>query len=537
MGAASWLLALLACPQAPRIDVPRVTVFDEEVPVSLAVGVSDPQDDPVALRVTGLPAGAIWDPQRRTVHFTPDLTQGGQSWTVQLVADDGEHQTRTEWRWRVADTLTPPDPVVTARTVGQTHILWRVAQRTDASLDPPGLAGRTFQATVTLPRGEAAPRSVPVRVRLHGFGGRPRGLPAPGTVVIEPADPDHSYWWGMAAGLPEGVGDGPVVAYTQRRVLHLLAWVLDQVPSADPDRVLLEGASMGGAGALSLGLLFPRHFAAVRGTIGQTVPRNQRPSRLAQLSQLYGHPQDALASPSGRPVWDEMDLTRVLADDPGARDQWVFTRHGRDDPLIHFSAVVQDSPVTGLSFYEAVQMWAVGHHAVWDEGGHGSPDPVLGSHWWEEPDDWHPERFLTRTSSFPAFTRASTDGVPGDGSPTGRVPWHPEDGYAGAVEVAGDSGWAGDSFGGLNQHPRWDPEGVEDSASRWAVPLRVVGVQAATVDVTPRRTQVFRPQVGDRIAWTCGDQEGEVRADRDGVTVAGVRLTSAWQTLALEVIH
>jgi hypothetical protein len=103
-------------------------------------------------------------------------------------------------------------------------------------------------------------------------------------------------------------------------VLRLLEWVLSTYPSADPERVYLEGISMGGAGAMTLGLLHARHFCHVQAFYGQAIPRNHRPSRLAQLSGLWGAPAAGLDDGEGLAAWDRMDLTRVIAELPEARD-------------------------------------------------------------------------------------------------------------------------------------------------------------------------------------------------------------------------
>ena len=76
-----------------------------------------------------------------------------------------------------------------------------------------------------------------------------------------------------------------------------------------------------------------------------------------------------------------------------------------------------------------------------------------------------------------------------------------------------------------------------DTHDTWSVPLRVVGVTSAQVDVTPRRTQSWDPLPGETVAWSCGSQSGEAVATEDGVKVRDVTLGTTWQTLTLEVIH
>jgi len=110
----------------------------------------------------------------------------------------------------------------------------------------------------------------------------------------------------------------------------------------------------------------------------------------------------------------------------------------------------------------------------------------------------------------------------------------------------------GDPRGTINGHFAWSSSGqnfdpkrtaddIVDTPDRWAVCLRLVpsgvggewGQDTATVDVTPRRTQRFKPAAGEKVQWVnydCSSPEqmkkvdaGEVVADRYGlVTVPKV---------------
>jgi hypothetical protein len=240
---------------------------------------------------------------------------------------------------------------------------------------------------------------------------------------------------------------------------------------------------MGGAGALTLGLTRARHFAYLTAILGQAVPRNHRPSRLTQLSGLYG--------PTDGPVWDDMDLTRVLRDSPEAQDQYVFVRHAKDDPTIHFGAAVLPSPLTGDTLYDALQGLGIGHLAIWDEGGHGPADPVLGSAWWD--DDFsviHDDvTFVRQGLAFPAFRLSSADGDPGDGTGNGKQDWGNNAGYAGDYTVAGRHGVDGRPRGGAQPVPALgrDAGGRLDRPVRGAVArARRRGVGAAEERVPER---------------------------------------------------
>jgi hypothetical protein len=341
-----------------------------------------------------------------------------------------------------------------------------------------------------------------------------------------------------------------------RRVLHLLGWVLEKYPDADAERVYADGASMGGAGAAMFGLLHARHVGWTNATIFQAIPRNHRPSRLAQLTGLWGSPAQNLDSGNGTGVWDWLDLTRVLESSPEARSQAMFIKHGKDDPTIHFGAVMTPSPLTQKSFYQALAAAKPGYEAVWDEGAHGPADPVLGDGWWQN--GWNPifdgTASARRNQAFPAFTGSSLDGNPGTGQGNGKQPWNAETGYSGQLDVPGDTGWDGAIAGALNRSLRWDATQLVDTVDAFSVPVTVLdgpggappkagypttgdkldGTAPAKVDVTVRRAQAFRCKPGETLAWTFGGAAGKVIAGPNGdVTVPGLAVTTAWTVLSL----
>lgn len=535
---------------------PQVVAEDETLDLVLKV-----EGEGARLFVSGLPEGAHFDPGTRRLRFTPDFTQGGKSWPVSILATDGKSRSRLSFSVSAVDTIRPPEPqVASTETVGA----WRrltVWQKTDSYLDSPGHAGRTLSAIVTTPLVTDGPSRLPVRVGLHGFFGFPSREGWEGEIRIFPHDPMNSYWWGYSDRLPGGdPSSGAVPPYTLRRVLHLVAWVLRSFPIADSDRVYVEGPSMGGAGAMLLGLLSARHFSWVESSLGQAIARNHRPSRISQLDGLWGTPDRNLVGGTpglvGMGVWDTQDMTRLLLNSPESRDQFLFLKHGKDDTTIHFGAAVMKSPLTGRSLYGALQEEHIGHTAVWDEGGHGPEDPVLRGRWWES--GWNPifddTAYLRRHLAFPAFSRCSTDRSPGTGKGNGQKVWNAESGFAGKLEVAGDTGWDGEIAGVLNRGLRWDARAIVDTEDEFRIPLKVLdgpggpppragyptlgdrldGSLPVRVDVTPRRVQRFQCLPGESVRWELGAQRGIVKANEDGsVTVPALELSTQWQTLSL----
>lgn len=497
----------------------------------------------------GLPPGAHLYEAAREIRFRPDFIQGrDEPWNASVTVSDGTKTLTHSFTISVVDSIHPPAPEITETEQLDGCTRYTLTQTTDDYLDSSGYAGRSFQARVSVPDSAAEGSLAPVRISLHGYGALAPSTPGCSSdIVINPFDPMNSYWWGYSENLPDGKATtGTVPAYTVRRVLNLLAWALER--HGDPNRTLITGGSMGGAGAMTIGLLWGRHFAAIDATYGQAIPRNHRPGRLATLEPMWGTIESNLDG-----VWDHMDLTRALAEDPEAWSPFVFTKHGKDDPTIHFGAMVIESPLTKQSFYEAL----VGHphYSVWDEGGHGTVDPVMPSGWWDG--GWnrlHDDTAFVRSDlAVPAFSASSLDGAPGDGGGNGKVEWDDNGGYAGTVSVAGDTGWSGDIAGVLNRHLRWDATQIVDTRDRFEIPLRIEsgdgenppeegyptlhdlldGALPATVDVTLRNAQKFTLAPGQSVNWEFGTQSGTATARDDGSIVVSVSLDDELSTLIL----
>lgn len=531
---------------------PGAQTVNEDQSLSIGLQLSGFNDSTLRIFLDGLPPGALFNEVQRSITFKPDFIQGGRSWNVSAVATDGQNTAEVAFAIAVNDTIQPPWPTTSSQTSHSGHVRLLLSQVSDAYLDSPGRAGRAYAARVAVPTSATANNKLPVRIYLHGLGASPINSGSSSEFRIYPHDPDNTYWWGYSEKLPQGSATSGIIPnYTQRRALHLLEWVLKNYPGADEERVWTDGSSMGGAGGMTLGLLNGRHFSYARGVYGQAIPRNHRSARVSQLSGLWGAPDLNLAGPKGMGVWDHMDLTRALADDPDARNLFVETKHGKDDATIQFGAMVTASPLTGSSFYQSLQHQNVGHFVIWDEGGHGSSDPVMGSKWWG---NWDPVDDLRRNAPFVAFSAGLADEDPGDGSGNGKQNWSSTAGYAGTVSVSGDTGWNGDIAGTRNRYLRWNLDEIVDTQHTFTVPLRVdiqsgsgspkagyppkggpyQGSLPVVVDVTPRRVQRFKSLPDETIYWSFGSQSGQATADSWGdVTIKQLALTENWQTLEL----
>ena len=505
----------------------------------------------------GGPRGIVWDTARGLASYRPDWLEGGDAKTPREVAlegwRDGRLVRRAAVELRVDDALAPAQPVCVETTGTDALRRFACTLTTDSFLDGPTRVGRVVRSLVTVPRKPSEPASLPVRLWLHGLGGSPNSTSA-GCVGIAPHDPDTTYWWGY--GEPDaGITlITKVPDYTLRQSLVIVAWALAHFAEADPNRLSVQGSSMGGAGALQASTHYARHIAWADAALGQHIPRNHRPARLRTLSKLYGPPGAVALAADESSIWDELDVTRQFLLHPESREPFVTTRHGKDDTTINFGAALQPSPATGLSFYGALAALHIGHTAVWDEGGHGVSDPRLPSRW------WGPAWELTTDGTsrvalnlaHVAFTNATHDPDPGSMVSRDGAVWDPEAGFAGNVKVAGDTHWAGAFAGVINRGLRWKSDEIVDAVEAFSVPLRLLdgdgGASPAAgypctgkrlcaelpvrVDVTLRRTQAFRFAPDEPFVWRSGQQSGEGRANALGeVTVAGVEVTPQWRTM------
>ncbi len=541
----------------PLIDNIEPQEVDEEEEMQLSIDVSSSNTDNLRVFVQGLPPGALWNEEEHKIFFRPDFIQGGSIWNITVLAQNESGQSSHSFPLTINDTITPPAPQIVSTEDRGSYERLQMNQITDAYLDSPGHAGRSFEARIVAPKNATSENPLPVRIFLHGLGSSPYTQGTGGAFRIYPHDPANTYWWGYSENLPNGEANSGIVNnYTQRRVLHLLEWVLKTYPGADANRVLVVGSSMGGAGAAGMGLLAARHFSYVHATLGQTIAANHRPTRINSLSNFWGSPELDLPDSQGMGNWSRADLTRALRDNPEARNQFIFTKHAKDDGIIHFGAVVMPSTLTNLSFYQALQTYRPGHYVIWDEGGHGPSDPLLGSHWWDN--GWYPdsnsETYLRRNLAFPAFSLSSIDDNPGDMQGNGMQAWHTNAGFAGDVDTPNDTGWNGDRAGAFNRFLRWKSAHIVDAIDRFEIPLKALdgSGQAASasnepstgdhnphplpinVNVTLRRVQRFTTMPGEQLFWSYGNLSGslEVSADNE-IILEELPLLDTYQTLII----
>jgi hypothetical protein len=356
----------------------------------------------------------------------------------------------------------------------------------------------------------------PLQVGLHEWGGTAwygygwwYGW-QDGTVLLATNDVPQTWWYGYhdAYGRrPPRAGD-VVHNYTERRVLGMLEWVRTRW-KIDPDRVFVAGASMGGSGASAMAVRHADVFAFAISWVGLH-DLGRSPQFTEGLADLLGAPALGLRTADGAPVWDRVNLPRLLREDPAAETAFLTFANGRNDGAIGWPQAVDFARALQETRRPFVFRWGTGGHGErafvpTAEGGSDHPSPILD---------------IRRNRSLPAFTRGSLDDDPGDGGAGHGAP-----------------------EGQMNLYLRWDPGSVVDRADRWEARLYLVPGSprdTCTADVTARRVQAFKPAAGTRVAWRNVDrggavlQAGTVVADRWGlVTVPAVRITRAGGRLAL----
>lgn len=199
----------------------------------------------------------------------------------------------------------------------------------------------TFRFNVTVVPGSGA---LPVVLMLHGAGG-PNGPKEPQEFIdttipgiyVNPVsiwyvnggiDPltgtsrGEDWWMGYADS------NGVFQPVTADRVVRYVQWTLTQTAkwTPDPNRVYVQGGSMGGGGAQKIGLLNPNLFAAVVGVTGW-IDLN------AWVNGSYCKPGMAWRTTVG-PLCTNMHDTIYLAANATGRKIPLFLTWGSDDPFI-----------------------------------------------------------------------------------------------------------------------------------------------------------------------------------------------------------
>lgn len=323
-------------------------------------------------------------------------------------------------------------------------------------------------------------------------------------------------------------GDAPtaldtIVNYTQRRYLWIDEWLLRNF-NVDPNRIHINGHSMGSKGTTLMAKAFPNHYASAT-ILNNGFYEDDAPSL---VDVAFGTP--ALNFPtnlkgySGETIHfsNAADLeTRISA----ARDLPLLRSfHSKNDTgnSNHWDAEV-------VRQYQIADSLAWGAQLFWSERAHG-PDtgPDYNDHWINGnqatqqtivDDIAYEEGYFRSDVSFPAFFNHRLDlqnNDPGDGTPG-----------------IGPNG-VGDDWGAWGGYHRW--EHPVESAGQWQTTAWLESNAVFSNDNCPnnqlradlaiRKPQSFKPETGQMLNWTVRDadtgillQGGQTTVQADNLVV------------------
>ncbi|MEO5987574.1 MAG: alpha/beta hydrolase-fold protein [Candidatus Eisenbacteria bacterium] len=350
--------------------------------------------------------------------------------------------------------------------------------------------------------------------------------------LVAEQDP-HDFWFGYAKNYDiTSLSNTPpasdvVEDYTDRRLLFTLEWARRNFP-VDTTRVYAAGGSMGGICSVFLAMRHPELIAAAWANIPLVnFSFQQDPNTLAGFNEgnplrqrcdrLWGTVSTGLRMADGTQVFDRLNAGSLAASLESRFVPPIFMFNGRNDGVVGWAEKIP--------FYRDMRDHRAGGTFYWDRRDHYG---YVASAWSPMMNYGIPYIYRFRSNlSFPAFSNCSADANPGDGTATN-----------------------GDSVGTINGFLDWDPV-VADEPGRWVVNLSlrnpisawgpVVAPESLSVDVTPRRLQLFGVtpgmMYGYRVVRTSDAiqvQSGTLYADGLGVlTIPAVRVYRSGSALSI----
>lgn len=447
----------------------------------------------------------------------------------------------------VSEQVASPEPVF-QRTIPRPgyppvdiYTLWTTDRATAlfaAMANRPGLA---YDCAVL--RGGAPPTNSLMLV-LHARGGDflsasypLSGHPGEWVMALDdylPTADVATYWYGYHENYDLNLWTNPVPAagvvrdYTLERVIHTLRWARRHLP-IDSTRVYAFGISMGGIGSELLALRAPELIAAAMAIVAKfdfsflSDPNPLNAFNLGaglrqSVDRLWCPVATNLPSSEGWSTFDALNDGFVVGARRAVSLPPILAFNGRYDTIVGWAEKIP--------FYRALRDAQESAYLFWDPRDHlGSATAA----WSPMQSPSYLYRFRTDLS-FPALSHCSADNDPGDGT------------------VA-----RGDSIGCVNGFVEWDTLFV-DQADSWQTTLTLrdlpmlsgtaMSPESLTVDVTPRRTQAFRPVANTicsyrvvRVADGAVVQTGTVTSDSMGlVTVPAAKVYRAGSRVRLTAL-
>ncbi len=398
----------------------------------------------------------------------------------------------------VGETDDPPEPVLV--WVADTGRGWVYTQFMDYAAWNPTFDGYAYNYSVGVPSNYDGSTPFALTIHMDGWGTRYAVMDGSPydyqTIYVNVDDPHQTWYYGNAAVFDYGEGDipsvGPVGNFTEWRILRCVDDIIrDNTFNVDEDRIYAFGGSMGGSGALNLGLRYPDVFAAVYGagamtdyeTAGDFGGLDWEGDLVPKLGPIaedfpivnLGPRAEHLSPYNGTGVWDWMDHQENMLSRIGDEMPFIATAHGDADLIIEWQS--QGAPWYDIMDQQARRGFtgyvvAGGDHYWYGFVGCGSILPF--------------ESYVFRKDrSFPGVTDNSLNTqYDHNRSIEWSCPWN---------DFAGD---------------------IIDLPNRYEMVLRIVDdpdyPQSGTIDITPRRLQAFQVLPGRSYIWNNEDMGGTV---------------------------
>jgi len=291
------------------------------------------------------------------------------------------------------------------------------------------------------------------------------------------------WWWGgmhaKDANLKKknsGIETRPV----ERRVIDTIKWVIEKY-EIDSNRVYLSGNSMGGSGALGIGLRHGNVFAAIKANV---------PAGIDHADQRMAFSDHAAAKKLNLPD------PPITLDYSGQNDGWSF---GHD----RFVKAMNDRKYP-LYFY-------------WGSFGHANNhERILQVNDLINSFDW---LSIKKNEAYPVFTNASSNN---------DLPWpkNLSDKKSGQVNAFFRWKLMNDEKKSFNVSLYLNS--ADDIKTKFDIPKK------ATADVSLRRLQQFEFNEGDFINWSFGESKGKIEIGSDKIiTAPSLTITTSPQTLSV----
>lgn len=299
----------------------------------------------------------------------------------------------------------------------------------------------------------------------------------------------ETYWFGYVT-VPQWaeVKEPRAYPFTERRALWILEYCISAY-KADRNQIYAGGGSMGAWGSASFAFRQKNIFAAVYPNRPRTIQKG---------------------CPSLVPLKKDQ---KVLMDD-GVTDYFermntvLFATNEKGDlPFLGWCCGRRDGFATWkeqIDLVEAMKKSRHGFAFAWNDGDHSSGAAPMG-----QITKYYSPKRMALNLSYPAFSNSSIDNNLGNGDPKD-----------------------GEMIGGINLGFKWvDPVETE---SKWVVEIsNDLCKETMTVDVTPRRCQIFKRIANQEYKWSSSNgDKGKVIADADAIiTVENLKIEVGKNTI------